>query len=833
MTTMNKRTTIILVLVGLMIIPYSLAFVCGNYICEQGEYNYCPLCYYSYPPCDEPCYEGTCPGDCECNCITLWDPVCGVDENTYGNACIAECYGVEIAYEGECQECVLPVCPLGPGDCNDDNYFINPGVQENCDNGVDDDCDGYIDCHDSSCYDSPLCIGHECSDELCTEYDCIKCEDYGDCTKEQCEVADIEQCDGIDNDNNGLCYYYDGTWGDLCYLYGDECADNGICVMVDEGNEPDECKGTCEDLNVEWTSRPGTAACCGDDEPIYVDNIDYGEDLPFIALTSDEKPYCDEAYFNGNDNDCDTQITVDEGCPCYPVLSTRKCGTNIGECEYGVQTCLDDGDNDQNGYWSECEGGIAPIPELCGEDGLGDGKDNDCDGRTDEGCSAVPVIPCEEDEECVDKLICITAIGYDTPICCDNFCICGGTESYQYEYTCSDEFDNDCDSYTDCFDSSCYNAPNCLNKHLCSDGVCEDYDCDYCEDYGDCDASYCEGGGGGGGGGRRKTRECDYDKDGYRKEICGGDDCNDNNPNIHPGAQEICNGVDDDCDGKVDEGCFTPPQLQEDKDGDGYYPPDDCDDNDPKVHPGAKELCNNKDDDCDGLVDEDLNCQYDIALNLKPVSKPRILDIFQGELTIKNNADFDIYDFDIRLLVPEDWEYKGDSKVNVLKAGQSQTLAFDILIPDYNEESATITLVAVFKNADNAEKDAPISVLIPEFLVAPEPSFNEYDDKLKRGTYSIDFYYVLNNQDTKALTKLDIEFNVNYEGLTISTPIADYLTGINVAPGEIVVKPMPSNPYKIYTSATYDVVGYLYQPPSEIFKPIMVLRESHEQLELK
>jgi hypothetical protein len=98
-----------------------------------------------------------------------------------------------------------------------------------------------------------------------------------------------------------------------------------------------------------------------------------------------------------------------------------------------------------------------------------------------------------------------------------------------------------------------------------------------------------------------------------------GGDCNDGDPSVHPGATEICgDGVDNNCDGQIDEGC--PCFVYLDNDGDGYgqtstateVPCDegipgyvgqrgDCNDNDPSVHPNAAEICDNGiDDNCDG-----------------------------------------------------------------------------------------------------------------------------------------------------------------------------------------------------------------------------------------
>jgi hypothetical protein len=101
----------------------------------------------------------------------------------------------------------------------------------------------------------------------------------------------------------------------------------------------------------------------------------------------------------------------------------------------------------------------------------------------------------------------------------------------------------------------------------------------------------------------------DADGDGYIRCDCGGDDCNDNDASVHPGAPEQCgDGIDQDCDGGCDGGtdlaCPDCDPAEWDLDGDGHLAPpcgDDCNDQDATVYPGATEaLCDNKDQDCDG-----------------------------------------------------------------------------------------------------------------------------------------------------------------------------------------------------------------------------------------
>ncbi len=94
------------------------------------------------------------------------------------------------------------------------------------------------------------------------------------------------------------------------------------------------------------------------------------------------------------------------------------------------------------------------------------------------------------------------------------------------------------------------------------------------------------------------------------------DDCDDADASVHPDADELCDGADQDCDGEVDEDGVDGPTYHPDLDGDGYgasgvshsacdggswvLDGTDCDDLDPSVHPGADELCDAADRNCDG-----------------------------------------------------------------------------------------------------------------------------------------------------------------------------------------------------------------------------------------
>ena len=300
-----------------------------------------------------------------------------------------------------------------------------------------------------------------------------------------------------------------------------------------------------------------------------------------------------EEVCDGADNDCDDETDEDSAVDA-PTWHPDADEDHFGDPSVAVVSCAppeagyisvaddcDDLDNDIN----------PDADELCDE------EDNDCDGLIDED-DAVDSLTWFADDD-LD--------GFGDPDSTTSAC----TQPSGYV-----------DSDTDCDDHD--NDLNPDADEIC-DSADEDEDCDGLTD--DDDDSTIE---------KTAYYEDDDedgagDEDGVSQEWCdapaglvaNNDDCDDSDPDLSPSSAELCDEIDNDCNGVIDDESALPYQWwYEDNDEDGYGDPDDafyacaqpeetvandldCDDGDDDTNPDATEMCDGDDNDCDGLTDEE------------------------------------------------------------------------------------------------------------------------------------------------------------------------------------------------------------------------------------
>ncbi len=472
--------------------------------------------------------------------------------------------------EGTERPCPDEACPQGTQRCVDLRWTACVGPAEIC-NGLDDDCDGATD------EDWPA-LGTDCAVSMgaCEGRGLFVCNP--DPTQGEAVVCGAaaaaepvpEACNGIDDDCDGIedatagapvtqdCYEGpEGTLGvgacaagrQACAdgVFGGECAgqvlpQDEICNGLD-----DDCDGQTDEGIADEVCYTGPAGTVN--VGVCRAGVRVCEDGALTACRREVLPQveiCDSL-----DNDCDGEVDDAEGaaCACRPG-EVRACYTGpegtagTGLCREGRQTCNEDGRT-----FGPCEGQQVPVAEIC------DGLDNDCDGRTDDGIEGVGA-------ECADGVGACRARGVTFCNSETGAVECGARPGAPRAEVCNGE-DDDCDGVVD--DGLGVGDP-------CQVGV------GTCRAHG---RHVCDGGGG---------VTCDA--------MPG-----------RPGA-ELCDGLDNDCDGAVDDGiglgdactagvgaCASDGRRVCAEDGTVA-----CD-----ARPGepAAETCDGADDDCDGRTDED------------------------------------------------------------------------------------------------------------------------------------------------------------------------------------------------------------------------------------